>query len=426
MPKITKQLIDAAKAPETGDLWIWDTELQGFGLRVQASGRKTYVLRYRTRDANRTQRKMTLCRSSDAPPDKARGMARDILMQVATGTDVAAERKPLREASTITIEAMFKARVEAMKKKGRVNWPENERCLLKAGNNAADAFGRDRAPASITPADVVKFVSSFYEAGHRGAADKARGYLAAAFEWAIKSANDYTVAVRPDWGVTYNPAAAVAKDHGAITVRDRNLDAKELRILWESASDGNAGFLEGVEACIKTMISCGQRVQETLRMEGSEIDLDAMLWKMPAHKTKGGKRPHTVPLPAVLAPTLRALKAKHGDGPLFQARTGSKQATLGAISVSHAVRRWLEKDGSPMKAFQPRDLRRTWKSRTHDAGIDRFTRDLIQQHAKNDTGSKNYDRADYLPQMQEAMVKWNTWLEAVLFDTPDIKLDKVA
>jgi integrase len=174
------------------------------------------------------------------------------------------------------------------------------------------------------------------------------------------------------------------------------------------------------------MISCGQRVQETLRMEGSEIDLDAMLWKMPAHKTKGGKRPHTVPLPAVLAPTLRALKAKHGDGPLFQARTGSKQATLGAISVSHAVRRWLEKDGSPMKAFQPRDLRRTWKSRTHDAGIDRFTRDLIQQHAKNDTGSKNYDRADYLPQMQEAMVKWNTWLEAVLFDTPDIKLDKVA
>ena len=49
-----------------------------------------------------------------------------------------------------------------------------------------------------------------------------------------------------------------------------------------------------------------------------------------------------------------------------------------------------------------------------DAGIDRFTRDLIQQHAKNDTGSKNYDRADYLPQMQEAMGKWSAWLTAVL------------
>ena len=413
MPKITKQLVDTAKAPEAGDLWIWDTELQGFGLRVQPSGRKTYVVRYRTKDAKRQQRKMTICRSTDAPPDKARGMARDIFMKVAGGEDPAAERRPARDTS-ITIEAMFTARIAHMRAKNRANATEVERVLLKARNNAADSLGRNTAPGDVTPADIVKFVSTFYKAGHRGAADKARGYLAAAFAWAIKSANDYTVAERPNWGVTFNPAAAVAKDHGAITVRDRNLDANEIRILWESASDGNAGFLEGVEACIKTMIACGQRVQETLRMEGREIDLDEKLWKMPAHKTKGGKRPHTVPLPDVLIPTLRALKEKHGDGPLFVARAGSKQATLGAISVSHAVRRWLEKDGAPLAAFQPRDLRRTWKSRTHDAGIDRFTRDLIQQHAKNDTGSKNYDRADYLPQMRAAMVKWNRWLEAVI------------
>ena len=149
-------------------------------------------------------------------------------------------------------------------------------------------------------------------------------------------------------------------------------------------------------------------------MEGSEVDLDAGVWRMPAHKTKGRKRPHVIPLPAIVIPTLLALKAKHGDGHLFKSRTGSKEPTLGAISVSHAVRRWLEKEGAPMPAFQPRDLRRTWKSRTHDAGIDRFTRDLIQQHAKSDTGTKNYDRADYFEQMKEAMTKWNAWLEATV------------
>ena len=63
-----------------------------------------------------------------------------------------------------------------------------------------------------------------------------------------------------------------------------------------------------------------------------------------------------------------------------------------------------------IKPFQPRDLRRTWKSRAGDAGIDRFTRDLIQQHAQTDTGSKHYDRYDYLPQMREAMNKWEIWL----------------
>lgn len=421
MPKLTKTIIDNTPAPATGDTWVWDSDLEGFGVRVQASGRKTYVLRYRTKDAKRTQRKMTVCRCSDAPPDKARAMARDIFQAVAGGSDPAAERKPAA-ASTITIESMFEARIAAMRVRDRANATEVERVLLRSKNNAADSLGRTTAPADVTANDVVKFVSTFYKAGHRGAADKARGYLAAAFAWAIKSANDYTVASRQDWGLTHNPAADVAKDHGAITVRDRNLDAAELRAVWESCHDGQGGFSEGVEACLKVMIACGQRVQETLRMDGSEVDLDAMVWRMPAHKTKGKKRPHTIPLPRVIIPTLLALKAKHGDGPLFVARTGSTQATLGAISVSHAVRRWCESEDCKMLAFQPRDLRRTWKSRTHDAGIDRFTRDLIQQHAKQDTGSKNYDRADYSAQMRDAMDKWNAWLNGVLFDRPELKL----
>lgn len=422
MPKITKTLVESTQAPAAGDLWIWDTELQGFGIRVQASGRKTYVVRYRTRDAERTQRKMTLCRCSDTTPDKARGLARDAFLSVAGGNDPAAERRPSRAPAAITLEAMFKARVASMRAKNRANATEVERVLLKAKYNAADELGRERAPGSITAAEVVKFVSAYYVAGHRGAADKARGYLAAAFAWAIKSANDYTVAERQDWGVTHNPAADVAKDHGAITVRDRNLDAAEIRAVWEACQDGNAGFSEGVEMCLRTMLACGQRVQETLRMWGSEIDLDAKVWRMPAEKTKGKKRAHTIPLPSIIIPGLRALKDQHGDGPLFVARTGSSQSTLGAISVSHAVRRWLEKDGNAMKAFQPRDLRRTWKSRTHDAGIDRFTRDLIQQHAKQDTGSKNYDRADYGGQMREAMDKWDAWLRAAVYDRPDLKL----
>lgn len=49
-----------------------------------------------------------------------------------------------------------------------------------------------------------------------------------------------------------------------------------------------------------------------------------------------------------------------------------------------------------------------------DAGLDRFTRDLIQQHAKTDTGSRHYDRADYLPLVTDAMKRWDGWLRTVL------------
>ena len=421
MPKITKQIVDNAKAPESGDLWIWDTDLQGFGVRVQPSGRKTYTLRYRTKDEKRTQRKMVICRCSDAPPEKARNLARDVLLQVAAGGDPAGDRRPDR-SNTVTVEALFKAHIANMRAKGKASADEVERMLLVCKDNAADALGRHRHPSEVEPIDVVKYVSRFYQAGHRGAADKARGYVAAAYSFGIKSANDYTVAVRQDWGIKSNPAAAVAKDHGAIKVRDRNLSAEEIKVVWEACLEGNGGFSEGIEVCLRTIIACGQRVQETLRLEGSELDLDKAVWKMPAHKTKGKKRDHMIPLPAIIIPDLRKLVEKHGDGPLFKARTGSTQEVIGSISVAHAVRRWLTTEGVDIEAFQPRDLRRTWKSRTHDAGIDRFTRDLIQQHAKNDTGSKNYDRADYFPQMREAMDKWNAWLSSVVKPKPALTL----
>ncbi|WP_368761993.1 tyrosine-type recombinase/integrase [Klebsiella pneumoniae] len=423
MPKITKTAIDNLVAPASGDAWLWDSELQGFGVRIQSSGRKTYVVRYRRKEDGK-QRKMNLCRVSDATPDKARSLARDVFLAVAAGGDPAGERVKEKTKNEITLEAMFEARVAFMKSKNIAMTSEVERVLLKAKHNAADSIGRDRAPGSVTPDDIIKFVSKHYLDGNRGAADKARSYLRATFEWAITSANDYTVKERKDWGVTTNPAAAVAKDTGARTVRDRNLSAEEIRTVWFGCQDGNFGFSEGTEILLRTLIACGQRVQETLRIEGHEIDLDAKLWMMPKEKTKGGKYPHDIPLPDVIIPDLKRLKDKYGDGYLFPARSDSADEILGAVSVSHAVRRAFGGDGynpviEGMDPFTPRDLRRTWKSRAKDAGIDRFTRDLIQQHAQNDTGSKHYDRADYMPEKRAAMEKWSAWLDAILNGSSD-------
>ena len=154
-----------------------------------------------------------------------------------------------------------------------------------------------------------------------------------------------------------------------------------------------------------------------MRLEGRDVDLDAAVWTMPASKTKGGK-PHQLPLPHQAVAILRGLVAKHGQGPLFPARFGESQQQL-ASSLGKAIRRWLKDTGA--EPFQARDLRRTWKSRAHDAGVDRFTRDLIQQHAKGDTGSKHYDRAEYMPQMREAMDKWAAWLDCNVVNKQQLK-----
>lgn len=414
MPKITKTTVDNLK-PQLLEQWVWDTELPGFGLRCTPGGRKTFVLRYRTADGK--QRKQAVALAGVVLVDRAREMARKILAEVAEGADPMAERRAAAPPpETKTVELMFKAYVASMHAKSRASAAEVERALLTAKDNAADAFGRHRAANEVTSMEVVNHVSDFFKRGHRGAADKQRSYIASAFSWAMRSANDYTVEHRQDWGITINPAATVPRDMGAITPRDRNLTAAQLKALWSDTRPGCSGFSPETAGCIRLLIACGQRVQETLRMEGSEIDLQAGLWRIPAEKTKGKKAPHTVPLPDQIIPDLQLLVAIHGQGSLFPARTGSTVEQMGHRSVMQAVERWCERTGA--EPLQTRDLRRTWKSRAHDAGVDRFTRDLIQQHAKNDTGSKSYDRAEYLPQMREAMEKWSKWIRENLEDAP--------
>lgn len=421
MAKITKTAVDNLKAPEKGDAWLWDSEVEGFGVRVQASGRKVYVIRYRTKDAKQTQRKLTLARCCDMPPDKARELARKRFAEIAEGMDPVALRKPepaIEAAKTASLGQMFEGYITSLRAKGRISVVEVERALLKAANNAADALGRDRPAADITPGEVVSYLATFYQRGHRGAADKHRSYIASAFTWAIRSANDYTTAERQDWGVTSNPASVVAKDPGAITARDRNLTPLEMRKFWQATEPGKGGFSLEMAVLLRTLMLCGQRVQETLRMEGSEIDLKAGVWRMPAAKTKGRKLPHIIPLPRQVIPLLAELIVEHGDGYLFVSEREGVKAQMECRSVNHAVGRWLKRNDVNMEHFQPRDLRRTWKSRTHDAGLDRHVRDLIQQHAKNDTGSKHYDRAEYFPQMHAGMIKWANWFDLVMGGGP--------
>jgi hypothetical protein len=44
--KLTKRTVDAAK-PKVGRYEVWDAELKGFGLRVEPTGVKTFIIRYR-------------------------------------------------------------------------------------------------------------------------------------------------------------------------------------------------------------------------------------------------------------------------------------------------------------------------------------------------------------------------------------------
>jgi len=86
--KLTKRVVEAAE-PKSRDYVVWDDELPGFGLRVFVSGKRSYLIQYRS--AGRSRR-YTIGLHGVWTPELARKEARIQLGRVAQGDNPAEER----------------------------------------------------------------------------------------------------------------------------------------------------------------------------------------------------------------------------------------------------------------------------------------------------------------------------------------------
>jgi Arm DNA-binding domain len=90
--KLTKRAVDAA-ASRPSRYVLWDDELRGFGLRIEPSGTKTYLIRYRCGGGRSAPlRQMVIGRHGVLTPEEARKEARIQLARVAQGDDPAGQR----------------------------------------------------------------------------------------------------------------------------------------------------------------------------------------------------------------------------------------------------------------------------------------------------------------------------------------------
>ena len=54
MPKLTKRFVDSLARPPAGrDLYVWDSEVRGFGYRLKANGTGAWIFQYRKHGISR-------------------------------------------------------------------------------------------------------------------------------------------------------------------------------------------------------------------------------------------------------------------------------------------------------------------------------------------------------------------------------------
>lgn len=99
---LTKRTVEALKPGEKS--WIaWDEKLTGFGVRVQPSGTKSFIVNYRAGEGGRKapNKRVVIGRYGRIAPDRARRLAQDLLGRVARGEDPAGERADARGVPTL-------------------------------------------------------------------------------------------------------------------------------------------------------------------------------------------------------------------------------------------------------------------------------------------------------------------------------------
>ena len=100
MAKLTKRAVDSLSPLRDRDVFAWDGEIRGFGVRVKPSGTKTYFIQYR--NAEGRTRRLVIGKYGVLATDEARELGRQKLAEVSKGEDPSAKRHAARTGMTVS------------------------------------------------------------------------------------------------------------------------------------------------------------------------------------------------------------------------------------------------------------------------------------------------------------------------------------
>jgi integrase len=378
MAKLTKRSADAASAVGS-ELFLWDDELPGFGLRVKKSGARSFIVQYR--NANGRSRRLTLGHYGVLTVEEGRRAAKLALAEVVKGADPAENKKLARGAMTIeelskeyldkaeqglilTRRGRAKSSTTLYTDKGRINRHIipliGKRTVKDFTFTDANRFQRD-VISGKSAADVkTKARGRAIVTGGKGTAARTMGLLGGIFSYAVsesyRSDNPINGIIRPKDGThEWRLDDAAYRRLGKCLAAAEAAEEHWQRILATKAATLTGCRLDEIEGLLKT-----------------EVDAVHMALRLGDSKTGKSIRP----IGSTAVAVLKAASTKSNSKYVFPSITNDKKHHTG-------LTRWLKKiSAKDVPGITSHGLRHSFSSTAEDLGYSIPTIKALVGHSR--------------------------------------------
>ncbi|AUN94821.1 site-specific integrase [Pseudazoarcus pumilus] len=334
MPKLTKAFVEKLQIPDR-EVFAWDDEIKGFGIKIFPSGARSFVYQYRSPEGR--TRRLTIGKLSDTlTTDMARRKAKELAFQVHSGKDPQGEKQERRKAETVgdLLDAYldseaFQAKADSTRTVDRGRIERHLRPTM--GKHFADRVTPEmvkRMHREITEGKTAANVKTGRSRGlakvrgGKGTADKAVLLLSALYKWAAEQ------------GYLKDNPASTMKCWQTGT-RDTILDsADDYRRMFEAIQEleDEKRLRSPAADAIRLIALTGARRGEVSGLRWKYVDLKAGRIVLPPHAHKTGHRsgkPRIIMLPAEAQAIIARQPAGEADDYVFRAWRADSPIELG-------------------------------------------------------------------------------------------------
>jgi integrase len=369
----------------------WDDAMPGLGIRLRETKHglaKSFRIQYRVGAQQRAKhldaRKVKL--------EDARKIARQLFAQAQLGVDLAAEKARAKAAAQLTLGNVAD-RYLAVKQRA-VQQGTFTASTFRAATRYLTVFWgplRNRPIDSIKRVEVAARIQELTAAYGRSASAKARFLLSALFQWAMGEGL-----------CDSNPVVATNNPEAGVMPRQRVLEDRELKAIFDCAGNDDAGRI------IKLLTYTGCRRDEIAQLRWEEVDLEGSRLMLPGARTKN-RRPLVLLLPAPALQILQSVTRRDGPCVFGDPRHGFTGWTFAKRQLNAR----LIAAGTPLAPWVLHDLRRSMRTGLGRLGIPPHVCELAINHVQPGIVA-TYDKYRYEAEIGAAIAQWAEHVTAVI------------